>query len=233
MLTVSQSAHDDIVTHLDIPAERVHVTYESLGYPHAPVTDAAELERVRQRYNLPPRYLFYLGGFDPRKNVPLLIHAYGRARKTRPDLPPLLIAGKLPDPNDAWFTDPRPIISALCLQDDVRPLGFVPDADKPALYTLADLFLFPSRYEGFGLPPLEAMACGTPALVSDSSSLPEVVGDTLRPIPVNNEKALAQAMLSALDHPPDSDILLAQAARFTWKDTANKVAAVLQRCVSG
>ena len=113
VLTVSQSARDDIVQHLGIPAERVIVTYESLGAPHAPVTDADELERMRQRYNLPARYLFYLGGFDPRKNVPLLIRAYGRARTMRPDLAPLLVAGKLPGPEEAWFTDPRPLIAEL------------------------------------------------------------------------------------------------------------------------
>jgi glycosyltransferase involved in cell wall biosynthesis len=228
VLTVSQSARDDIVQHLGIPAERVIVTYESLGAPHAPVTDADELERMRQRYNLPARYLFYLGGFDPRKNVPLLIRAYGRARTMRPDLAPLLVAGKLPGPEEAWFTDPRPLIAELGLGDHVRTLGFVPDQDKPALYTLADLFLFPSRYEGFGLPPLEAMACGTPALVSDSSSLPEVVGDTVPSVPVSDESALALAILDTLDHPPDPAILLDQAARFSWQETAAKTAASIR-----
>jgi len=228
VLTVSQSAGDDIVQHLGIPAKRVHVTYESLGVPHAPVTDEGELARVRQCYDLPQRYLFYLGGFDPRKNVPLLIRAYGRARTMRPDLPPLLVAGKLPGPDDDWATDPRPIIAELGLEEHVRTLGFVPDQDKPALYTLAGLFLFPSRYEGFGLPPLEAMACGTPALVSDSSSLPEVVGDTVPPVPVDDECALAHAILDALDHPPDQTTLLNQAARFSWQETAAKTAASIQ-----
>ena len=109
----------------------------------------------------------------------------------------------------------------------------MPDEDKPALYTLADLFLFPSRYEGFGLPPLEAMACGVPALVSASSSLPEVVGDALTPVPVNDEAALAQAILLTLDHPPDPAALIAQAARFRWEDTAAIVAEVMNRLVAG
>jgi len=228
VLTVSQSARDDIVQHLGIPADRVQVTYEGLGVPHAPVTDEGELAQVRQRYDLPQRYLFYLGGFDPRKNVPLLIRAYGRARTRRADLPPLLVAGKLPDPGDTWATDPRPIIAELDLEDHVRTLGFVPDQDKPALYTLAALFLFPSRYEGFGLPPLEAMTCATPALVSDSSSLPEVVGDTVPTVPVGNEQALAQSILDTLDHPPDPTLLLTQAARFNWPETAGKTAESVQ-----
>jgi len=228
VLTVSQSACDDIIQNLGIPASRVHVTYESLGVPHAPVTDESELEQVRQRYDLPQRYLFYLGGFDPRKNVPLLIHAYGRAKTMRSDLPPLLVAGKLPGSDDVWSTDPRPIIAELGLGDHVRTLGFVSDEDKPALYTLADLFLFPSRYEGFGLPPMEAMACGTPALVSDSSSLPEVVGDTVPHVPAGDEQALAQVILDTLDHPPDSAILLNQAARFSWEETAAKTATSIQ-----
>ncbi len=228
VLTVSQSARDDIVQHLGIPASRVHVTYEGLGVPHAPVTDEDELARVRQLYDLPTRYLFYLGGFDPRKNVPLLIRAYGRAKTMRPDIPPLLVAGKLPSPGDTWATDPRPIIAELGLEEHVRTLGFVPDQDKPALYTLAELFLFPSRYEGFGLPPLEAMTCGTPALVSDSSSLPEVVGDTVPPAPVGDENAFAQAILATLDNPPGPDILLNQAARFSWQETAAKTAASIR-----
>ncbi|NOX61785.1 MAG: glycosyltransferase family 4 protein [Chloroflexi bacterium] len=228
VLTVSQSARDDIIRHLRIPGQRVHVTYESLGYPHAPVTDAAELARVRRAYHLPPHYLFYLGGFDPRKNVPLLLRAYARAWKQKPSLPPLLIAGKLPEPSDDWFTDPRPLIAQLGLEARVRTLGFAPDEDKPALYTLADLFIFPSRYEGFGLPPLEAMACGTPALVSNSSSLPEVVGHTLPPVPVNDESALAQGILDALEHPPPRERLLAQAARFSWRDTAAIIARIIR-----
>ncbi len=228
VLTVSQSAGDDIVQHLGIPASRVHVTYEGLGVPHAPVTDEDELRQVRQRYDLPQHYLFYLGGFDPRKNVPLLIRAYGRARTMRSDLPPLLVAGKLPAMFDNWATDPRPVIAELGLGDHVRTLGFVSDQDKPALYTLADLFLFPSRYEGFGLPPLEAMTCGTPALVSDSSSLPEVVGDTVPSVPVGDEQALAQAILETLDNPPDPAILLDQAAKFSWEETAVKTATSIQ-----
>lgn len=231
VLAVSQAAQADIVQRLRIPAARVHVTYEGLGFPHAPVSDPAELERVRRTYDLPLHYLFYLGGFDPRKNVPLIVRAYDRARQKRPDLAPLVIAGKLPDPGDGWFTDPRPLIAELGLGDCVHPIGFVPDADKPALYTLADLFLFPSRYEGFGLPPLEALACGTPALVSDSSSLPEIVGETLPPVPTGDETVLAAAMLSALDHPPDPARLLAQAAKFTWADTAAKTAAVIRMLI--
>ncbi|MCO6452405.1 MAG: glycosyltransferase family 4 protein [Caldilineales bacterium] len=228
VLTVSHSAQEDIVRHLRIPPERVYVTYEAPGTPHAPVTDAAELQRVRSAYNLPESYLLYLGGFDPRKNVPLLLQAYGRALRERPGIPLLLIAGRLPDPNDDWFDDPRSLIAELGIEGHVRTLGFVLDADKPALYTLASLFLFPSRYEGFGLPPLEALSCGTPALVSDGSSLPEVVGDTLAPVPVDDETAFADAILRSLDRPTDHAVLLAQAARFTWTDTAAIIARIIQ-----
>ena len=232
VLTVSQAAGRDIARHLGIPPGRLTVTYESLGAPHSRVKDAAVLERVRSAYHLPPAYLLYLGGFDPRKNVPLLLRSYALARQMRPDLPPLLLAGQLPEPGARWFTDPRPLIARLRLEDSARTLGFVPDADKPALYTLASLFLFPSRYEGFGLPPLEAMACGTPALVSNSSSLPEVVGDTLAPVPLDGEDALAGAILAALDHPPAPARLQAQAARFRWQDAAAATAVVMQQLAS-
>ena len=228
ILTVSQSAADDIIRLLEVPPERVHVTYESLGAPHAPVTDEEELARIREHYRLPERYLFYLGGFDPRKNVPLLLRAYARARQIAPDLPPLVLAGRLPDPNDGWFTDPRPIIQRLGLSDHVRALGFVPDAHKPALYTMADLFLFPSRYEGFGMPPLEAMACGTPAIVADNSSLPEITGGVTPIAPTGDEEALARTILATLANPPDPDALIARARQFTWQETAARTAEVIR-----
>ncbi len=228
ILTVSQSAADDIIRLLEVPADKVHVTYESLGAPHAPVEDEEELVRIREQYDLPERYLFYLGGFDPRKNVPLMLRAYARARQLRPDLPDLVIAGKLPDPKDRWFTDPRPIITALGLQDHVRVLGFVPDAHKPALYTMTELFLFPSRYEGFGMPPLEAMACGAPALVADNSSLPEITGGIVQPVPTDDEEAYARAILDVLDNLPDRDLLIARARAFTWEDAASRTAAVIR-----
>jgi len=231
ILTVSQSAADDIIRLLEVPPERVHVTYESLGTPHAPVTDEEELARIREQYHLPDRYLFYLGGFDPRKNVPLLLEAYARARQLDPDLPPLVLAGRLPDPNDGWATDPRPIIQRLGLSDHVRVLGFVPDAHKPALYTLADLFLFPSRYEGFGMPPLEAMACGTPAIVADNSSLPEITGGVVPLVPTGDAEALARAILTTLANPPDPDALIARARQFTWQDTAARTAEVIRALV--
>ncbi|RME84970.1 MAG: glycosyltransferase family 1 protein [Caldilineae bacterium] len=228
ILAVSRSARDDIVRHLAIPPERVHITYEGLGWPHAPVEDEVERETLRRKYALPRRYLFYLGGFDPRKNVPLLLQSYGRARELAPDLPPLVVAGRLPAAGQDWFTDPRPLLRELGLEGSVRLLGFVPNADKPGLYSMADLFIFPSRYEGFGLPVLEAMACGTPALVSDSSSLPEVVGHTLRPVPVNDVEALAQGILAALADPPPPQTLLAQAARFDWESAAHRTATAIQ-----
>jgi glycosyltransferase involved in cell wall biosynthesis len=228
IFTVSQSAAKDIAHLLSIPPDKIHVTYESLGVPHAPVTNEDELARIRAEYDLPERYLFYLGGFDPRKNVPLLLEAYARARKSRPGLPPLLIAGKLPNPKNTWFTDPRPIIQRLELSDHVRTLGFVPDSHKPALYTLAELFLFPSRYEGFGMPPLEAMACGTPALVADNSSLPEITGGIVATIPTDDTDALARAIWATLDAPPAPQALIDQANRFSWEDTAARTVAVLR-----
>ncbi len=228
ILTVSQSAANDIVRLLTVPPDKVHVTYESLGTPHAPVTDHEELAAVRAHYDLPERYLFYLGGFDPRKNVPLMLQAYAHARTLQPDLPPLVIAGRLPEPRDRWFTDPRPIIQQLGLEAHTRILGFVPDKHKPALYTMAELFLFPSRYEGFGMPPLEAMACGTPALVADNSSLPEIAGDIVPPVPTDDVEAFAMAMLDTLASPPEADELIAWARRFTWEETASRTAAVIR-----
>ncbi len=228
VLAVSVAAAYDILVHLHIPLRRITVTYEGLSPDLEPVTDPIELERVRRKYNLPDRYLLYLGGFDPRKNVPLLLKAYALARSRQPDLPPLVIAGALPPPGVTWFTDPRVWIAGLQLDGRVQLLGFVPDADKAALYTMADLFLFPSRYEGFGLPPLEAMACGTPALVSGMGALPEVTGAIVPPVWLFEPEPWAEALLNVLANPPDPQALQTQAGLFRWQEVAAKTAAVIQ-----
>lgn len=232
VLAVSIATARDIITRLRIPLRRIIISYEGLPPGLGPVTDPVELARVRRQYNLPDRYLLYLGGFDPRKNVPLLLKAYAHARTLRPDLPPLVVAGQLPPPGADWFTDPRPLIARWGLSESVRTLGFVPDADKAALYTMADLFLFPSRYEGFGLPPLEAMACGTPALVAKiAGALAEVTDQVVPPVADFRPETWAEAMLELLDRPPDPAALRARAARFRWDEAAAKTAEAIYEAI--
>jgi glycosyltransferase involved in cell wall biosynthesis len=172
VLTDSQASRDDIITHLGIPAGRVHAVHLAAGERYAPVKDPAELARVRGRYGLPEGpFLLYLGGFDVRKNVERTLQAFGRAGEAlaaagRP-APLLVVAGKLPDADTPFTPDPRRIADGLGIGARVRWTGPVEEADKPALYTLATGFVFASVYEGFGLPVLEAMACANCFAVRD------------------------------------------------------------------
>ena len=168
VLTDSAASKRDIVTRLGIPAERVHAVHLAADPRFRPVTDPAELARVRERYNLPAEpFLLYLGGFDARKNVVRMVEAFARMvrRQGSGDRGQgtgvrLVIAGKLPEADTAFAPDPRAVVARLGIAELVHFIGWVDEADKPALYTLARGALFVSEYEGFGLPVLEAMGCG-------------------------------------------------------------------------
>jgi glycosyltransferase involved in cell wall biosynthesis len=171
VLTDSEAGRRDIMAHLGIPAERVHTIHLAAGPEYRRVENGEELERVRARYNLPvDPYFIYLGGFDARKNVVRVIEAYGRlvASASPPEsLPKLVLAGRLPASDSAFAPDPRPVVARLGLDRHVHLTGWVDEADKPALYSLACAALFPSDYEGFGLPVIEAQACGCPVITSE------------------------------------------------------------------
>ena len=189
VLTDSEASRRDIIAHLGIPAARVHAIHLAAAPHYRPVADPAELARVRAKYDLPDApFLLYLGGFDARKNVGRMIEAYARMRsgvrsqetgargqesgvmsqpsqvpdpcRLIPDpWPALVIAGRLPTSDTAFTPDPRPVAARLGVGDCVHCIGWVDEADKPALYSLALATVFVSEYEGFGLPVLEAMAC--------------------------------------------------------------------------
>lgn len=175
VLTDSEASKRDIVAHLRIPGERVHAIHLAADPRYRPVTDPATLAAVRAKYNLPDGpFVLYLGGFDARKNVVRAIEAYARlvARgqgsggrgqgaesKGQASEVRLVIAGKLPEVDSAFAPDPRPVVERLGLTGRVHFTGWVDEADKPALYSLAAATVFISEYEGFGLPVLEAMGC--------------------------------------------------------------------------
>jgi len=243
----SQHSKADIVRHLGIPAGRVHVVYLAAEARFHPLDDADALADARQRYGLGERFVLYIGGLNRHKNVAALLAAFAAIRDRLPDVQ-LAIAGVPHSADPAVFPDlgqvarglglpvadltglRRPVRSAV-----VRFLGFVPEEDKPLLYNAAALFVFPSRYEGFGLPPLEAMACGTPVIAARAASLPEVVGDGGLLIAPDDVAGLAQAMLAVLGDPARQAELrargLAQAARFNWAKTAQETLAIYRESV--
>mgnify|MGYP005837096227 CR=1 FL=1 len=224
VLTDSHASARDIERALGIPAERVRVIYLAAHPRYRPQTPA-ECRPVIERLALPSRYLLYLGGFDRRKNVPALLRAMARARFLLEGAR-LVVAGRLPERDTPFLPDPRRVARELGIEDVVQFLGHVAEEDKPALYAGALAFAFPSRYEGFGLPPLEAISCGTPAIVGQGSALEEVVGPGGIAVPGHDVESLAEALVAlATDGRRRAELSragLGHAARFSWERTARE-----------
>ena len=228
IIAVSRNTKRDALRVLDLPPEKIHVISEGIEAQFSPVTDPQQLAAVRQRYNLPQRFVLTVGTLEPRKNHTMLLHAFGALLAAEPDVV-LAIAGKR-----GWlYKDFLAALDNSGLEPHVRLLNRVPDADLPALMSAASVFAFPSLYEGFGLPPLEAMACGTPVLCSTAASLPEVVGEggwLLNPLA---PAEWTRAMQRLLSEPEARSTLIErarkQAANFTWRKTAIATRAVYQQ----
>ena len=234
----SECSQRDIVRHLGIDASRVHVVYLAADARYRPA-DNAQIEIVRQKYSLPrsAKYLLYLGGYDQRKNVRVIIQAFAQARDLYASGYRLALAGTMLGKDSEFFPDPRRIAREANLPDDaICFLGWVDEADKPALYSSATAFLFASIYEGFGLPPLEAMACGTPVICSNTSSLPEIVGKAGITIDPNDVDAWANTMrMVATDSNRRfemSQLGIEQAKKFSWEHTAEETL-MIYRTIKG
>ncbi|HNS52729.1 MAG TPA: glycosyltransferase family 1 protein [Anaerolineae bacterium] len=230
VLTDSLASKADIETHLRVPPERVRSIYLAAAGSFTP-EPAPDDGAVRARYGLPPRYLLYLAGHDVRKNVQGLVRAFAEVARADDDVT-LVIGGELPDPprRGLWATsslyDPRPLVESLDLQERVRFLGVVADRDRPALYRGAACAAFLSRCEGFGLPVLEALSSATPLVASNSSSIPELMGDAGFAVDPDDTREIAAAILSCLvDEALASELRSRgprQAARFRWSDAVRE-----------
>lgn len=227
VLTDSQASRRDVLERLGLPADKVRVVYLGLGERWFVEPPRAAPESFRTRLRLPPSYLLYLGGYNRRKNVPLLLRAYRRI--LRPETPPLVLAGELA----RWD---NPLLGDLRRQGKLLTPGWIEEPDKPLLYRGALALVYPSLYEGFGLPPLEAMACGAPVVTSEGSSLPEVVGDAGLAVPAQ-EEPLAAALERLLGEPELRAELgrrgRERARRFTAQATAQATAAVYEAVAAG
>lgn len=171
IITVSQYSRNEIIKHLNVKTEKVVAIHNGVSEIYKPVSDPIRFKEVMDKYNIKDAYIFYAGIHQPRKNLINLIRAYSMLRNKKSFQ--LVLGGKI-DPKRGEIYN---IVNELGLNERVLFLGDVPEGDLPVLYSMASLFAFPSLYEGFGLSPLEAMACGAPVVTSDVTSLPEIVGD--------------------------------------------------------
>lgn len=220
ILADSESTRSDLCELLSVARDRVAVVYPGVEPHFVPQVGHAEIEVVLRRYGIRRPYILGLGTLQPRKNFPRLIRAFDLLRKEH-QLPHQLVIGG----GRGWlYEEIDQTIADLSLQRDVLLAGFVSDEDLPMLYSAADVFAFPSLYEGFGIPILEAMGCGTPVVTSTTSSLPEVAGDAALLVSPDDIEALAHAMWRLIDDGALRNDLRARGfsrvKQFTWERAA-------------
>ncbi len=234
IITLSEYTRQDLIDTYRLPAEKIQVVPLAAPPAFAPVHDDKELQRVRQTYGIEKDYILSVGSIQPRKNLRRLIEAYSllRADPTVGKLPQLVLVGK-----NAWlYGETLQSLKDRNAGASVVLTGYVPEADLPALYSGASCFIYPSYFEGFGLPPLEAMKCGAPVIVGNKTSLPEVVGDAallVDPFDINAiAAAIQQVTTNANLRSELSARGLVRAAHFDWKTTARQTLAVYEQVFS-
>ncbi|RJP64120.1 MAG: glycosyltransferase family 1 protein [Candidatus Abyssobacteria bacterium SURF_17] len=228
----SHATRADIESRLGVDNGRIqaiHLGVDPVRFYH--VSEESEQARVRARYSLPREFILYVGTLEPRKNIPRLIRAFAYGVVARGLPHHLVIAGRR-----GWlFDDIFREVRALELSEKVCITGFVERSDLPVLYSMARVFAYPSLYEGFGLPCLEAMSCGTPVITSDRSSLPEIVGDDALTIDPTSVESIANALrLVCSDdacHKRLSECGHRRASRFSWLTTAKRTLEVYKKAL--
>lgn len=227
-LTISEFTRQEMVRIWGIPAEKIHIVPCACSGEMRRVEEVEKLDALRKKYALPEHFLLFVGNFNPRKNLERLMLAYDRARDSGKVAHQLVIAGE-----QGWKFDKQTALKGITHQDDIRFIGFVPDEDMAALYSAADAFLFPTLYEGFGIPVIEAQSCGIPVLTSNVSSLPEVGGDAAVYVDPYDVEDICNGIVKIT-----GDASLAQAMRqkgyenakrFSWERSAEILREVIER----
>jgi glycosyltransferase involved in cell wall biosynthesis len=222
VITVSQISFSALSAYAGVDAAKVRVIHNGVSERFRPQTAPETLLAVRRRYGLPERFVFWVGDFRPEKNLAFLIQGWARLHKKLPDPLPLVLAGA----QTGDFPKVKKEVDRHGIEGSVLFPGFIRDDDLPALYSAATVFVFPSLYEGFGLPPLEAMACGTPCVVSNSSSLPEVTGSAALLFNPTSLDDFESCMLRVLTEPELYERLrqdgLRQSTLFPWSKAAGE-----------
>jgi glycosyltransferase involved in cell wall biosynthesis len=225
IIAVSECSKRDAINLYGIPADKIHVIYEGVDHKFTPIADPERLAHVRTKYHLPDRFILHVGTIEPRKNLPLLFEVTAQTKEH------IVVAGKL-----GWLTDPiLAKVKELGIEERVTFTGFIDDDDLPALISSANVLAMPSKYEGFGLPVLEALACGTPVVASNAASLPEVGGDAVLYAWPEDVRSWTHLLTLALNDIELRGWLrekgLRQAAKFRW-DTMARETLKIYRAVS-
>lgn len=225
VITISEYTRRDVIESFGVSPARVHTVYCGVDESFRPLPPA-EVAAFKRRHNLPDRFIFRLGTIEPRKNVEGVIRAYADWHKRDKLAPPLYIAG-----GKGWYYQQVfNLVEELDLTKQIIFPGYLPQADLPLWYNSADLFVYPSYFEGFGLPVLEAMACGVPVITSNSSSLPEVAGTAAILVAPADTDGLSRAMQSVFNQADLAQSMrrrgLEQAQKFSWRTTAAQTAQI-------
>lgn len=228
IIAVSNTTKRDLELNLGIPAQRIDVAYPDCDARFRATVPAVERSRVLSKYALRSGYIYHGGGLEIRKNAQRLLEAYAALRKSRGDVPPLVISGRVHSRRNRLATDVRGIIRRLKLTDSVRLLGFVPDEDMPALYKEALFFVYPSLYEGFGIPVLEAFAVGTPAVAGRTAgAVPEVAGHAAWLVETQETDALREGLDRMLSDASLRETLVGRGSErakdFSWSHLTRSV----------
>lgn len=229
VLAVSEHTRQDVLRLLNVPADRVHAVPNGIDSTFRPLP-TPQVRRFRAENQLPEQFILCISTIEPRKNLATLIRAYAALGNTQYKL---VIGGGRGWRYESIFA----LVEELGLEDRVCFPGFVAHSDLPYWYNTADVFVFPSIYEGFGLPPLEAMACGTPVIASNASSLPEVVGSAGLLVEPTDVTALADAIQQVISKPELAASMaaqgLARAGGFSWRACAERTARLYERTLEG
>ena len=229
IIAVSENTRRDVARLMQIPADKITVIYEGVDPAFCRIAEPSALAHVREKYRLPSHFILYMGTIEPRKNLVMLLETFQALLARAEPTPDLVIAGR-----KGWLYQPVfDYVRARGLETRVHFTDWIDAGDQPLLLNAADVFVFPSLYEGFGLPPLEAMACGTPVLCSNASSLPEVVGEGGILADPQDKAAWIEALSQLLaDERLRAELGargMAQATKFSWERAARETRSVYER----
>ncbi len=226
ILTDSEWSKRDILRKLGRPEEQVRVVYLAPAPHFQPAETWQQIIDIKAKYNLPENFVLYLGGYDARKNIKSLLYAFTWISATLTDMYPLVLAGELPQKDSVLYPDPLRIARELGIEEYIVTPGWIAEADLPLLYSAATVFIYPSYYEGFGLPVLEAMACGTPVVTTNATSIPELAGPAAFQLDPNDTKQIAAPIIRLCTDEESNDEMIErgfeQVEKFSWRKTAQQ-----------